>query len=238
MAPHRAIAAAGHPEEGRATPGRPDQRTDNEMTETLTTNCSVSPGAYPAPLVHCSRPCPPGGWPGGHGGGGLAGFGRGLFLAAAVRLRLAAGLTRLAVVIRLVRAGGVGGYFGLDAGQRVIGVLGEPGQVAGGQRDAVAGPSTCPRPIARSARRGRRARRRRAPSPGRSPGLVSPARGPVRPAAGPGTRHPRRRRAGRAVRRRSGGRRRTSVVASRPGPSPRRSASARPRAGPCGPAAP
>src|SRR5262249_56414535 len=94
--------------------------------------------------------------------GGLAGFGGclGLFLAGAVSLRLALALARtsdrIAVVARLSRArrgladwfaragdglaGGVGGDLGLDVGQRVFGVLGEPSQVAGRLRDAVAGP--------------------------------------------------------------------------------------------------
>src|SRR5215472_11749029 len=75
-------------------------------------------------------------------------------LAGAGLLRLTLGLTRLAVAFRATRAGpglvgrfagggpasGVRGDLGLDVGQRVLGVLGEPGQVAGGQRDAVAGP--------------------------------------------------------------------------------------------------
>src|SRR5215831_17899728 len=98
----------------------------------------------------------PGGSPGGHacGGRGLAGFGVGLVRAVAVPLRLV--LACIAVVIGLVRAGlglvgrfaragggfagRLGGDLGFDVGQRVVGMLGEPGQVAGRERDAVTGP--------------------------------------------------------------------------------------------------
>src|SRR5262249_59370260 len=94
--------------------------------------------------------------------GGLAGCGGwvGLFLGGAGWARLALALARtsdgVGVGARLSRAGGglgdwsaragdglaggVGGDLGLDVGQRVFGVLGEPSQVAGRLRDAVAGP--------------------------------------------------------------------------------------------------
>lgn len=69
---------------------------------------------------------------------GLAGH-LGLFRAVAVPLWLA--LVRVAAVIRAgAPAGSVGGDLGFDVGQRVVGVVGQPGQVLGRQRDAVVEP--------------------------------------------------------------------------------------------------